>query len=277
MARRLRHACATAAVAAALTVLSIPPPALAATHAPAPPPGTVIHGAARLADGDTLDLASPDGNSYRVRLWGVDAPETKQSCRRGDAAEYDCGAAATAGLETALGDLANVTCTVKATDQYGRAVATCSGPSGVDAGGTLVKQGLAVELKQYSKGAYTSDEAAAKAAKAGVWAGPFLEPAEWRREARIANLEAVAARAAAAPAGAPRPKVVEAPRPDTDANAPSPSPPCDIKGNISTRGLKIYYMPGHRLYDSVKINRPGERMFCSAAEAEEAGWRAPAD
>ena len=67
-----------------------------------------------------------------------------------------------------------------------------------------------------------------------------------------------------APERAPAPEVIE---PDTSS--------CDIKGNISTDDdEKIYHMPGQRFYDKTKIDRPGERMFCSVAEAEAAGWRA---
>ena len=50
---------------------------------------------------------------------------------------------------------------------------------------------------------------------------------------------------------------------------------CRIKGNINARGECIYHVPGSRWYDRVRINRPGERWFCSVAEAVAAGCRAP--
>lgn len=51
---------------------------------------------------------------------------------------------------------------------------------------------------------------------------------------------------------------------------------CDIKGNISASGDRIYHVPGSPAYDSTVIDQSsGERWFCSAAEAEAAGWRAP--
>jgi hypothetical protein len=47
-----------------------------------------------------------------------------------------------------------------------------------------------------------------------------------------------------------------------------------IKGNISTKGEKIYHYPGCASYDQTQINEgAGERWFASAAEAEAAGWR----
>lgn len=57
---------------------------------------------------------------------------------------------------------------------------------------------------------------------------------------------------------------------------PEPLPPCEIvKGNISRSGEKIYHIEGQANYDNVKINEAaGEAFFCSAEEAEAAGFRA---
>lgn len=49
---------------------------------------------------------------------------------------------------------------------------------------------------------------------------------------------------------------------------------CDIKGNISRTGARIYHVPGDRYYESTRISPPrGERWFCTEAEARAAGWR----
>lgn len=49
---------------------------------------------------------------------------------------------------------------------------------------------------------------------------------------------------------------------------------CNIKGNISVTGERIYHMPGQRYYDDTVISRIyGERYFCSEVEARQAGWR----
>ncbi|MBR5046179.1 thermonuclease family protein [Candidatus Saccharibacteria bacterium] len=49
---------------------------------------------------------------------------------------------------------------------------------------------------------------------------------------------------------------------------------CNIKGNISWSGEKIYHMPGQQYYESTIIDTAyGERWFCSEAEAQSAGWR----
>lgn len=51
-------------------------------------------------------------------------------------------------------------------------------------------------------------------------------------------------------------------------------PGCDIKGNISSSGEKIYHVPGQRDYNKTKISpEKGERWFCTEDEARAAGWR----
>lgn len=55
----------------------------------------------------------------------------------------------------------------------------------------------------------------------------------------------------------------------------SHQPGCDIKGNINSKGVKIYHMPHQAYYDQTKISpEKGERWFCTPAEAEANGWRA---
>ena len=49
---------------------------------------------------------------------------------------------------------------------------------------------------------------------------------------------------------------------------------CNIKGNISIEGERIYHVPGQRYYSETMINpAKGERWFCSQWEAWWAGWR----
>ena len=40
----------------------------------------------RVIDGDTLKMGSD-----RIRLWGIDAPESRQKCRDGNGAAFTCG------------------------------------------------------------------------------------------------------------------------------------------------------------------------------------------
>jgi len=51
---------------------------------------------------------------------------------------------------------------------------------------------------------------------------------------------------------------------------------CLIKGNINSKGDKIYHIPGTGSYDVTKINEAaGERWFCTEFDAISAGWHAP--
>lgn len=56
--------------------------------------------------------------------------------------------------------------------------------------------------------------------------------------------------------------------------APGSEEDCLIKGNINSKGDKIYHLPGGSSYDATRIDTSaGERWFCTEAEAAAAGWR----
>ncbi|MBI3289910.1 thermonuclease family protein [Candidatus Microgenomates bacterium] len=58
------------------------------------------------------------------------------------------------------------------------------------------------------------------------------------------------------------------------ASVQQPVSGCDIKGNISTSGDKIYHVPGCGSYNKTTINESaGEHWFCSEDEAVSSGWR----
>lgn len=54
----------------------------------------------------------------------------------------------------------------------------------------------------------------------------------------------------------------------------SNSQKCDIKGNISNSGDKIYHLPSCASYNKTSIDESkGEKWFCSEKKAIDAGWR----
>ncbi|WP_439371386.1 thermonuclease family protein [Bradyrhizobium sp. DASA03120] len=133
-------------------------------------------GQASVVDGDTLEI-----HGTRIRLWGVDAPESSQLCRGDDSLQYRCGAEAANDLDSYIGRRP-VNCVPLNLDQYGRTVATCS-VSGSDLGEWLVRNGLALDWPQYSRGRYDAAQHDAERAGRGIWKGSYVEP--WRYRACI--------------------------------------------------------------------------------------------
>jgi hypothetical protein len=55
---------------------------------------------------------------------------------------------------------------------------------------------------------------------------------------------------------------------------PSVAPPCVVKGNVTSKGEKIYHTTASPNYNQVVIDwEHGEQCFDTAEEAEAAGWR----
>lgn len=100
------------------------------------------------------------------------------------------------------------------------------------------------------------------------------QAAEEQRQAEAAEVkrqEEAARKKGATPPAPSRP----APRAPAAPAAPADPGGCVIKGNINSSGERIYHVPGGQFYDVTEItSSKGERMFCSAAEAVAAGWRA---
>lgn len=194
-----------------------------------------IVGRASVIDGDTIEI-----HGIRIRLHGIDAPESGQMCSAAGK-KYRCGQRAA----FALADKTNnrtVSCEPRDRDRYGRTVAVCyAGDEDINA--WMVSQGWALAYRQYSRD-YVRQEKAASASKLGIWQGEFVPPWGWRRGERLATEET------------------------------QKSGDCLIKGNISRSGEHIYHVPGGNYYDRTRIDTSkGERWFCSEAEARAAGWR----
>lgn len=150
---------------------------LAPASALAAPPSEII-GTAAVIDGDTIEVGGT-----KVRLNGIDAPEAKQTCQLGGL-EWPCGRNASLSLSRATAGQP-VTCRGTRTDRYGRLVATCY-VGDIDLNARMVREGWALAFRKYSK-AYVADESEARANARGLWRGQFLEPWEWRKQAKAAH------------------------------------------------------------------------------------------
>jgi len=134
---------------------------------------------------------------------------------------------------------------VQTIDRYGRTVGRPYIGS-LDVCEEMIRLGAAWVYRQYVIDDSLFDvESEAKNARRGVWGlseSQNMAPWEWRRSGGNES----------APEG------------------------CLIKGNINSKGDKIYHVPGRSSYGGTKINEAkGERWFCSEDEAKAAGWRAP--
>jgi len=126
-------------------------------------------GQASVVDGDTLEI-----HGRRIRLWGVDAPESSQLCRGEDSSQYRCGAQAANNLDAFITGRP-VNCLPVSFDPYGRTIAICSA-GGTDLGEWLVRKGLALDWPQYSKGRYDGAQRDAEHAGRGIWKGSYIAP-----------------------------------------------------------------------------------------------------
>jgi endonuclease YncB( thermonuclease family) len=128
-----------------------------------------LAGPASIIDGDTLDISGT-----RIRLWGIDAPESNQQCRGEDSTQYPCGTKAANSLEAFL-HKRPIDCSPVSLDQYGQTFAVCS-VDGVDIADWLVRNGFALDWPQYSKGKYDRAQREAEHAGRGIWKGSYVEP-----------------------------------------------------------------------------------------------------
>ena len=132
----------------------------------------------RIADGDTLTLLDSSNTQHRIRLEGIDAPESHQAF----------------GTQSkrSLSDMVfgkDVIVVYQKTDQYGRLVGKIV-IDGTDVNLAQVKSGMAWHYKEYEReqsvkdgDLYAKAEDEARADRRGLWhdADP-VEPSAFRKE-----------------------------------------------------------------------------------------------
>jgi endonuclease YncB( thermonuclease family) len=136
-------------------------------------PATRVAGPARVIDGDTLAIGKRP-----IRILGIDAPERGQTCHDAAGQTWHCSADARLGLAARVARQ-QVSCHVAGQDLYGRDLASCA--TGVpDPAEWLAGEGWAIPAGDEG-GRYSATGREAEASRAGIWAGSFMRPVDWRR------------------------------------------------------------------------------------------------
>ena len=132
-----------------------------------------IFGKARIIDGDTIHI-----KSNKIRLHGIDAPETKQTCKI-DNQNWYCGKQSTKELKNLINNQ-KVECNVNDVDRYNRYVAICF-VNEININQWMVKNGWAIAYRYYSED-YVLEEKYANDKKLGIWKSEFIEPYAYRKK-----------------------------------------------------------------------------------------------
>ena len=120
-------------------------------------------GVASVIDGDTIEI-----HGQRIRLFGIDAPESRQLCVRPTGERWRCGQQASFALADQIGR-ATVDCEERDIDRYHRIVAVCF-KGAEDLNRWMVANGWAVAYRRYSRD-YVTDENTARQNRTNIWSG----------------------------------------------------------------------------------------------------------
>lgn len=206
-----------------------------------------------IVDGDTFKVVY-DGKVTSVRIIGVNTPETVDPRKN-----VECFGREASNYLKSLLHLAEVSLVADESqtdrDKYDRLLRYVY-KDGEDIGQKLIADGYAYE---YTYGTPYKNQANYKAAQKvaesqgkGLWANGVCENTQ--QESEVGSSASTA-----------KEQVVEQQHQQS----------CNIKGNINSKGEKIYHLPGQKYYAATKIDTAnGERWFCSEQEALTAGWRA---
>lgn len=194
----------------------------------------------RVIDGDTIEIEG----GKKVRYIGIDTPETVNP---NTIIECFGKESSIKNTELVEGKVVRLEKDVSETDKYGRLLRYVY-VGDVFVNDYLVRQGYAnsytypPDVKYQSQ--FKEAETEAKNSNLGLWKSCPLGDSTTPK-AIVSTVK-------------------------TNVNATG----CTIKGNISSKGEKIYHMIGQSYYDKTVIDiNAGEKWFCSEKEAVSAGWR----
>lgn len=212
---------------------------------------TVTYTVQRVIDGDTIELNTGE----RVRYIGINTPETKHPSKG-----VECFGPEASKFNTQLvkGKTITMEKDVSDTDRYGRLLRYIY-VDDLFVNLELVKQGYAYS-SSYPPDVKHQDrlreaESYARSNKLGLWN-------DCQEKTNTTTTEQT-----------PQPTVTQITTPEPEVAEPTITE-CNIKGNISNSGEKIYHYPGCASYTRTKIDESkGERWFCTKEEAVAAEWR----
>jgi endonuclease YncB( thermonuclease family) len=128
----------------------------------------------QVVDGDTLKFGH-----QRVRLYGIDAPELRQTC---DGGTWAAGRLARDALVELIGGQPVTCLVVVPRDRYGRPASTCS-TGKMDLAYAMAERGWAWAFTRYSE-KYVNEEKRAAAQHLGLHSHVCAAAWEWRAERR---------------------------------------------------------------------------------------------
>ena len=126
----------------------------------------------KIVDGDTIVL-----NGEKIRFSGIDTPELKQTCMKGEQKVF-CGMFAKMLLIKTIGN-ETPKCIREGKDAYKRTLAECF-INGESLSAFLVKSGYAFAYRKYSD-KFIKEEEFAKKNKLGMWSMKFQYPWDFRK------------------------------------------------------------------------------------------------
>jgi endonuclease YncB( thermonuclease family) len=211
-------------------------------------------GVPTITDGDTVVIGGT-----KIRLLDMDAPESDQFCLDKEGRAWSCGIDAREALKKRT-NTQEWRCQGVRLDRNERLLASCT-VGGENISSWMVRAGWAMSPihKGYSH-RFDMDEKAARDERAGLWAGAFIAPWDWRR--RDCKTEVLGS--VSVPTDAQR-KLCGSP-------SKPPDPNCTIKATLR-KDRCIFHQEGGRYYGKIKMEGPNKRWFCSEVEAEAAGCR----
>lgn len=203
-----------------------------------------------ISDGDTITILDSSNTQHRIRLQGVDAPESKQAF----------GSRSKQNLSDLIFNK-QVTVEWNGKDRYQRILGKVM-LDGRDINLEQLKNGMAWYYKAYERDVAVADrkpygdaEAEARASKRGLWADASpTAPWDFRRNERDGN----------------KPAQTSTPTPDAPLVTAAPETGQTIGQVVGNKNSKKYHLPGCPGYNqTAEKNRV---YFRTAQEAEAAGY-----